>query len=319
MGREIFSCECEVSPSAGSSPANPGSVDLVSCFPDGWQFPPILPPLAQAASVAATRLRNQQLSHLPEQGLLVGMADGQAIRLPMESRDRHSFLLGATGTGKSTLLLRMILADIARGEGVVLIDPHGDLYRSVLEAVPPQRWNDLFILDPTSAAIQPGLNILDIQKGPMFRRRVDFLIGELLRFFEEVWDMRNVGGPVFEMYFRNTMLLMCLQGAGCPFGPLSIRDFSTVMSDAFCRKVLLSNCPDLGVVNFWNEIAARTSGDSALANIVPYIASKMNTLAQGGFVTQLLGAPRNDFKLGAQDGPSGNHAVQLEQRPARNH
>ena len=296
IGREMFACECEVH--AGlSHPRSLERVSLGSLYPKGWPFPPILPSPELFDSISAERLHNVRLPRLPSEGLLIGVAEDREIRMPIESRDRHTYLVGATGTGKSTLLQRMICEDIRRGEGVILIDPHGDLYHSVLDAVPRKRRNELFLLDPLSAVAAPGLNILDIPPGQLRRRHADFLVGELLRFFGEVWDMRAMGGPIFEMYFRNTLLLMCMQGLGWSEAPLSIRLFSKVMSNAEFRKRLLANCSDKGVVDFWEEIAAKTTGEYRLENFVPYICSKVNAFIQGGFMAQLLGAERNEFRL----------------------
>lgn len=215
VGRDIFSCDCDVT-TTGTHDGDGamGHRDFSMRYPRGWPFPPILPPPEVQDSVAADRLHNSQLPRLPSRGMLVGIAEGQKVHLPLQSRDRHTYVVGATGTGKSTLLLRMIREDMARGEGVILIDPHGDLYSAVKDLVPRARRKAVFALDPLAQDSPPGLNILDLPEGPLRRRHADFLVGELLRLFGEIWDMQNAGGPAFEMYFRNTLLLMCLQDPG---------------------------------------------------------------------------------------------------------
>lgn len=313
IGREIFGCECEVGTSPGREPS------LVGCLPKGWPLPAVLPKPELFEMVSAERLHNSRLPRLPATGFVAGIAEGKEIRLPTESRDRHSLFLGATGTGKSTVLKRGICHDIAQGEGVVLLDPHGDLYQAVLECIPARRRKDVFLLDPASPEKAPGFNVLDIPEGSCRKRRINFLMGELLSYFSEMWDMQVAGGPSFEMYFRNTFLLLFPEEI-CererkesslraqkndqltPSFPaktkLTLGDFTRVMLDKEFRLGLLERCTDPKVRDFWGEIATRTSGDYSLANFVPYVASKLSGLTQSGFVAELLCAPDNEFCLG---------------------
>ncbi|MCK9590113.1 MAG: type IV secretion system DNA-binding domain-containing protein [Terrimicrobiaceae bacterium] len=340
IGRDIFSCDCDVVSSEDLSQGEE-DIDLSACYPRGWRFLSILPPPEVFTKLTASRLHNPSLPDLPKAGFQIGTADGEKVRLPQESRDRHTFICGATGTGKSTLLLRMIVEDMKRGEGVILLDPHGDLYRAVREAVPKNREKDVFIIDPEVNEKPPGLNILDIPQSPFRNRHAAFVVGELLSFFAELWDMRTAGGPMFELYFRNTVLLMCLiekpaaelvekdsatngndkNELGTEVGkpqsslspgdnepkekpvaeviqlPLNLRHFSRVMVDKKFRETLLAQCPDKSVVEFWKDVAGKAGGESSLANIVPYIVSKINGMVQSGFVADLLCAQRNEFRL----------------------
>lgn len=82
------------------------------------------------------------------------------VSLSPEQRLRHIYVIGATGTGKSTLLLNLILQDIEQGEGVAVLDPHGDLIEQVLSHVPERRFSDVVLFDPSDAEYPVGLNIL---------------------------------------------------------------------------------------------------------------------------------------------------------------
>jgi hypothetical protein len=299
LGREVFTCECNVAETSPVGLPGSGVIDLVARFPEGWILPAILPDPGDGDRVAAEKLHNKRVPDLPTKGTIIGVAQKRKIRMPIESRDRHTYIAGATGTGKSTLLRLLIRDDIARGESVIVIDPHGDLYQAVSNDIPRSRKRDVFRLDPAMTANLPGFNILDIPATQFRRRHAAFLVGELFRFFEETWDMEICGGPLFEMYFRNTLLLLCLQGltpelVGLPY---NIRAFNKAMCDDEFRKRLLANCPEKSVVQFWTEIAEKTSGDHRLANMVPYIASKINSFVQSGFVSDLVCAQRNDFRI----------------------
>ena len=85
---------------------------------------------------------------------------GNEVWLPPEYRVRHTHIIGATGTGKSTLLFNLLRQDIERGEGVALLDPHGDLVDRVLGIIPAERCNDVVLVDPSDEEHIVGFNIL---------------------------------------------------------------------------------------------------------------------------------------------------------------
>ena len=82
------------------------------------------------------------------------------VSLTHEQRLRHMHVLGATGTGKSTLLLNLIMQDIEKNIGCAVIDPHGDLIESVLERIPQNRHEDVIVFDPADEEYAVGFNIL---------------------------------------------------------------------------------------------------------------------------------------------------------------
>jgi len=83
------------------------------------------------------------------------------VSLNQEQRLRHMHVVGATGTGKSTLLLNLIIQDIQKGIGVAVLDPHGDLIESVLDRIPENRHDDVVLFDPGNEEYTIGFNILD--------------------------------------------------------------------------------------------------------------------------------------------------------------
>ncbi|MFH0828777.1 MAG: type IV secretion system DNA-binding domain-containing protein [Candidatus Kerfeldbacteria bacterium] len=82
------------------------------------------------------------------------------VSLSEDQRSRHLYVIGASGTGKSTMLLNLILQDLARGEGLAVLDPHGDLVDEILRRMPPERLDDVVLLDPADAEYPIGFNIL---------------------------------------------------------------------------------------------------------------------------------------------------------------
>src|SRR6202167_5598283 len=96
----------------------------------------------------------------PQQLVLGARISGDLAVLDPEERRRHLYIVGQTGTGKSTLLLNLIAQDLAAGEGLALLDPHGDLAEAVLAHVPRRRTNDLVYINPTDIERPIGFNPL---------------------------------------------------------------------------------------------------------------------------------------------------------------
>jgi hypothetical protein len=97
----------------------------------------------------------------PQQPLVLGArVSGDLVMLGAEERRRHLYVIGQTGTGKSTLLLNLIAQDLAAGEGLALLDPHGDLAEAVLMALPRSRNRDFVYLNPADANWPIGFNPL---------------------------------------------------------------------------------------------------------------------------------------------------------------
>ena len=98
------------------------------------------------------------------EGVALGwnLHEGQRVevRLPSDLRSRHVHAVGASGSGKSTLLARMILDDLSEGEGVGVIDPHGDLVDEILARFPKERERDLILFDPSDEEVSLGWNML---------------------------------------------------------------------------------------------------------------------------------------------------------------
>ncbi len=218
-------------------------------------------------------------------GATVGRDDlGRPVVLSDAERRRHVYLVGATGTGKSTLLARLLLADIARGHGVVLVDPHGDLARELVAFLPPERHGDLVVLDFDMREAVPVLDLLDLSEIDPVQGE-EFLISDLLEIFERLYDMRVVGGPVFETYFRHAVGLLLDRAED----GTTLADLPRLFADEAFRHRLLKRCRRPETIRFWRDIAERTSGDWQLANFAPYIISKLNRFVDHPWLRAVLG------------------------------
>jgi len=139
------------------------------------------------------------LSIIPTRGNVVGESNypgmaGRALALSADDRLRHAHLIGPTGTGKSTLLARMALQDIASGYSVVVVDPKGDLVSDIAARVPPERCADVVVLDPSqSQTAIVGFNPLRAVSSDGAARELiaDHVLSIFHSIYREFWGPRT--------------------------------------------------------------------------------------------------------------------------------
>jgi len=151
--------------------------------------------------------------NLPEKGCRLGSSSvqgsTQTVWISPEDRQRHIYIVGQTGTGKTTLLKTMILEDMRRGEGLCVIDPHGDLYAELITKVPESRKNDVVLFDPTDAEYPVALNMLEARsKSESYFLAQEFAgIIRRLMFDDYGYAGMEMIGPLFFQHMRMNLLL----------------------------------------------------------------------------------------------------------------
>jgi hypothetical protein len=213
------------------------------------------------------------------------------IYMSPEDRLRHLYVIGQTGTGKTTLLKQMIRQDILNGDGVCMIDPHGSDIQDVLSYVPKERLEDLIYFDPSYTARPMGLNMLEYDI--RFPEQKTFVVNEMLSIFNKLFDMKTAGGPMFEQYFRNSVMLVLED----PTSGNTLLDVSRVLSNKAYRDLKISKCKNPLVIQFWKEIAEKAGGEASLANIVPYIVSKFDVFLQNDIMRPIISQEKSAFNF----------------------
>lgn len=263
-----------------------------------WPLGNALPNLLVEPLLVETSHDFRPVAHEP--GMLsLGRLEKSDLPLGLTARDRgrHIYMLGGTGTGKSTLLANMMRQDMRNGEGLVLIDPHGDLADDVRRLVPDHRKRDLVWCDFSAPETILGLNILEMTGlDPEIERSI--IANQLTNLFKSIL-YRDVDafGPMFDQYFRSgLMLLMCARG-----NEASLMDFERIFHDQAFRCKLLKSCADAKVREFWEDVAANVSdsADHSLANMTPYVTSKLAQLTGNPLVRRFISA--KDSKLDIRD------------------
>jgi len=231
--------------------------------------------------------------NLPEKGVLeIGEAvfRGEKKKVFFASRKdrrRHLYIIGQTGTGKSTLILRMIVQDIRNGEGVGVIDPHGDLVEAVLERIPKERAEDLILFEPFDMERPLGINMLEFSNA----KERDFAVSEMIAIFHKLFPPEIIG-PMFEHYMRNAMLvLMSEQG-----NPGTLVEIPRVFTDEAFLKAKLLHVRDPLVRSFWEKEWRQTTGQTR-SDMLGYVVSKIGRFVENEMMRNIIGQTTSSFDI----------------------
>ncbi len=234
--------------------------------------------------------------NLPSEGIIIGTnhfrGEERVIRMMDEDRRRHLYVIGQTGTGKTTLLKQLLRQDIEAGHGLCILDPAGDFADYVLSIIPKERTEDVIYFDPGDIDRPMGLNMLEID--PSDPKQKTLVVNELFGIFDKLYDLKSTGGPVFEKYFRNSaMLLLDDYEHDIP----TLADISRVLTDDAYRKDKLSRETNPLVTQFWTQEAEKAGGEAALANMAPYISTKVDVFVSNEFLRPILNQKTTAFNF----------------------
>src|SRR3989344_9301713 len=234
---------------------------------------------------------------LPKEGIILGKniyrGQEKEVRIQRDDRRRHLYIIGQTGTGKTSFLGNLIKQDIWNGEGVCVIDPHGDLIEDVLESIPKERVEDVIVFNPADLERPLGLNMLEID--PSKPEQKTFVANEILAIVRSLYkDIPEAFGPMFDQYFKNSILLLLDDYQNeVP----TLAEIPKVLSDSAYRKDKLSREKNPLVKNFWELEAEKAGGEASLANMTPYITSKLNPFLANDYVRPIVIQKQNAFNF----------------------
>ena len=213
-----------------------------------------------------------------------GLTLNAEVTLGQEDRRRHLHVIGKTGTGKSTLLLSLMLQDLEAGRGFALLDPHGDLAEAVIDAVPPERTNDVLYLNPCDLEFPVGRNPLD-NVPPDGRALVT---AHLVAAFKHLWA--ESWGPRLEHILRNAIALLAdAQGS-------TLLGLSRLLVDEPYRNRLLATCSNPMVRYFWTREIVQW-GDAFTAEAMSPVQNKIGALLSPPILRNIIGQPRSTIDL----------------------
>ena len=223
------------------------------------------------------------VARLPRSGRRLGSLVGHGahpVRLDDASRFRHTYVSGQTGTGKSTLLLNLILQDILAGDGVAVLDPHGDLVEAILQRIPANRLDDVVLVDPADQEAVVGINLLEADS-PV---QAAYLVEELSRMFTALFDPNRQGivGPRFESMLRQSANLLLASST-----PSTMLDIATIFIDPAVREHLVKQVKDPILAEYWlGEMAMSRSNE--WQEVVSWFRSKFEIFRTSALVRNVV-------------------------------
>lgn len=228
---------------------------------------------------------------LPEEGVLIGRnvyrGATRDVRIMRDDRTRHQYIIGKSGSGKSVMLSYMARQDIANGDGICLVDPHGDLVEDVLQTVPKERAKDVIVFDPGDTERPMGLNLLEANSpDEQDRASLDAMEIFIKIFGDEIF------GPRIQHYFRNACLtLMSDEEEGA-----TLIDVPRIFVDEEFLKYKLAKVTNTVVKSFWEHEYANT-GDREKQEMIPYFSSKFGPFITNTTIRNVIGQPKSAFNI----------------------
>jgi len=233
--------------------------------------------------------------NIPKEGLILGYNEYRGnkvdIRMTDDDRRRHLYTIGQTGTGKSNFIQELAKQDARNGKGFCFIDPHGDAIEDILTAIPKERAEDVILFDPSDMQRPFGLNMLEYD--PKYPEQKTFVINEMIGIFDQLYDLKTTGGPMFEQYMRNALLLIMDD----PASGSTLLEISKVLADPDFRQMKLAKCQNPVVIDFWTKEAEKAGGEAALANMVPYITSKLTTFVANDMMRPIISQQKSTINF----------------------
>ncbi|HUD44096.1 MAG TPA: type IV secretion system DNA-binding domain-containing protein [Patescibacteria group bacterium] len=229
-------------------------------------------------------------STIPTEGLFLGTSSfrglTRTINMSLEDRQRHMYIVGKTGTGKTEFLKRMILQDIKAGQGIAVIDPHGDLVEDILELMPPERAEDVILFDPSDIERPLAVNMLEAKTEQQKHLVVTSIIGLMYKLFDP--NKTGIIGPRFEHAVRNAMLTVMAEPGS------TFIEVMRVLTDPTFVQELLPKVDDPIVRRYWTDQIAQTS-DFHKSEVLDYITSKFGRFVTNKMIRNIIGQSNSAF------------------------
>lgn len=199
-------------------------------------------------------------------------------------RARHMYVIGKTGTGKSTLLENLAVQDIARGEGICFIDPHGSSAEKLLGYIPQERIKDVLYFAPFDTDYPVAFNVME-DVGPDKRHLVaNGLMSAFKKIWVDAWSARME-------YILNNIILALLE-----YPDATLLGVNRMLADKDYRNAVVANIKDPSVRSFWVDEFAKY-GDRYMQEAGAAIQNKVGQFISNPLVRNIIGQPKSTFDL----------------------
>ena len=256
-----------------------------------------LPSQSSIPSSGVERQQTKQVdgpAKLSTEGVILGVneyrGEKKQIRLAEKDRRRHTYIIGATGMGKSVLLKNIAYQDMMDGRGFAFIDPHGDVTEELLSMVPPDRIDDVIYFDPSDLENPIGMNMFEYTT----EEQKDFIVQEGINMLYSLYDPGHTGifGPRGEQMFRNAALLLMADPKGATF-----IDVPRCFIDPELVKEKLQFVTDKNVYDYWTKEFPASQKSNDAGEVVTWFASKWSPFISNMMMKNVLGQVKSGFNI----------------------
>jgi len=230
--------------------------------------------------------------NMPKEGVILGRAtyrgEETIVRIKRSDRRRHLYTIGKSGSGKSVFIQNLAIQDVINGEGVCVIDPHGDFVEYVLQHVPKERADDVIYFNPADVERPIGLNMLEAKT----EEQKDFVCQEMVSIFYKLVTDPSMIGPMFEHQMRNVMLTLMADMEN----PGTMAEIPRMFTDDEYVEEWKAKLTDPMVLAFWNKEMAKTS-DFHKSEMLGYLISKVGRFVENQMVRNIIGQSHSGFNF----------------------
>jgi len=215
------------------------------------------------------------------------------IGLTTADRERHVYIIGGTGNGKTTMLQYAIVQDIAAGRGLAIVDPHGDLVKTLLKHIPEDRIKDVIYFNPDDLGYPISLNLLEIPQGLAgddLLREKDMVTESVISVFRKIFSDEDSGGHRVEYILRNSIhTALTIKGA-------NIFTIFRLLTDSDYRKRITNALEDQDLKNFWkNELGK--AGEFQRVKMSAGITSKVGRFLFSATAKRVMEQPKSSINF----------------------
>lgn len=228
--------------------------------------------------------------NVPTEGILIGYNNYRGvkreIRIKSEDRFRHFYVIGQTGTGKSSVIQVLARQDISLGNGLCVMDPHGDLASDLMPFVPRERADDVIYFDPADLSRPMGLNLLEANTPDEKQMVAQDAMNMMIKLFGN-----EIFGPRIQDYFRNGVLTLMDYPGGS-----ALTDIVRLFTDDEFQKERRRTLKD-PIVKAWWDFTYAKMGDREKAEIIPYFQAKFGGFITNSMMRNIIGQTKSSFDM----------------------
>ena len=201
-----------------------------------------------------------------------------------DDRRRHFYVVGKTGMGKTSMISNMIIQDIQAGEGIAVVDPHGELVEGLLQSVPSSRLNDVVYFNPSDLEYPIAFNILESVDDEYKHLVSSGLMGVFTKIWANMWSARME-------YILNNCILALLDSPGN-----TLLGINRLLVDKLYRKKIVSKIKDPVVKAFWVDEYANYNERFRTEAIAP-IQNKVGQFLSSSIIRNIVGQPKSTIDV----------------------